>query len=316
LANKLPKVNKLTLNKLIFATLLADEVDQQKALILAESIRTYAGDLSGAPIWNFFPDTYEHFQDRSLEQFKSLNIDLYPFKVDSETANFPFAVKVVASAAAETLADGATALLAWMDPGSMVINEPGELLLEADRQLGCRPVDHLLIGPAFDKPLDPFWEFIFEDCGVQQQALFPMTTSTEQIEMFPYINAGMLIVRPKYMLLRTWRDTFLRVYLESRYQIFYQSNRLYQIFMHQAVLACCILSNLQHAEILELSHLVNYPLHMHDQYPIDRRPQFINELISFRYEDFFTDPNWHEVIQVKEPLKSWLQERQHLFKIA
>jgi hypothetical protein len=106
------------------------------------------------------------------------------------------------------------------------------------------------------------------------------------------------------------------MYFQPRYQDFYRSNRLYRIFIHQAVLAGCILSTFKQADIVELPYLVNYPLHMHTQYPIDRRPRFINELVSFRYEDFFTDPNWQEVIQVKEPQKSWLEDRQHLFTAA
>jgi hypothetical protein len=304
------------MNRLIFSTLLEDKGDVSRALLLAESIRAFAGDLSPAPIWVFLSKSVEQLSNQSRAQFDALEVDLHPFQVDSQAASFPFAKKVVASAAAETLAAGKTALLVWMDPGSMVINEPRGMLLEAEEKLGCRPVDHLLIGPAFDKPLDPFWQSIFADCGVRQEALFPMTTSTDQVEMYPYINAGMLVVRPENKLLRSWRDTFLGMYLEPRYQDFYRSNRLYRIFIHQAVLAGCILSTFKQADIVELPHLVNYPLHMHTQYPIDRRPRFINELVSFRYEDFFTDPNWQEVIQVKEPQKSWLKERQHLFTAA
>jgi hypothetical protein len=304
------------MNRLIFSTLLEDKGDVSRALLLAESIRAYAGDLSPAPIWVFLSKSVEQLSNQSRAQFDALEVDLHPFQVDSQAASFPFAKKVVASAAAETLAAGKTALLVWMDPGSMVINEPRGMLLEAEEKLGCRPVDHLLIGPAFDKPLDPFWQSIFADCGVRQEALFPMTTSTDQVEMYPYINAGMLVVRPENKLLRSWRDTFLGMYLEPRYQDFYRSNRLYRIFIHQAVLAGCILSTFKQADIVELPYLVNYPLHMHTQYPIDRRPRFINELVSFRYEDFFTDPNWQEVIQVKEPQKSWLKERQHLFTAA
>ena len=304
------------MNRLIFSTLLEDKGDVSRALLLAESIRAYAGDLSPAPIWVFLSKSVEQLSNQSRAQFDALEVDLHPFQVDSQAASFPFAKKVVASAAAETLAAGKTALLVWMDPGSMVINEPRGLLLEAEEKLGCRPVDHLLIGPAFDKPLDPFWQSIFADCGVRQEALFPMTTSTDQVEMYPYINAGMLVVRPENKLLRSWQDTFLGMYLEPRYQDFYRSNRLYRIFIHQAVLAGCILSTFKQADIVELPYLVNYPLHMHTQYPIDRRPRFINELVSFRYEDFFTDPNWQEVIQVKEPQKSWLKERQHLFTAA
>ena len=297
------------MNRLIYAYLLTDKEDERKALIQAESIRTFAGSLSDAPIWVFLPNTVEKLSNQSRECFNSLEVDLQPFESDPQTASFPFAGKVIASAAAETLAGRQTPILVWMDCGSMVIDEPAELLLDGGKKLGCRPVDHLLIGPPYDKPLDPFWELIYADCGVNHGALFPMITSTDQVKMFPYINAGMLVLRPENEILRQWRDTFLGLYRESRYQDFYQANRLYQIFIHQAVLAGCILANIQQGEILELSHLVNYPLHMHTQYPIDRRPQSLNELVSFRYEEFFTNPNWQEEIQVKEPLQSWLAER-------
>jgi hypothetical protein len=304
------------MNRLIFSTLLEDKGDENRTLLLAESIRAFAGDLSSASIWIFLSKSVEQLSNQSRAQFDALEVDLHPFQVDSQVASFPFAKKVVASAAAETLAAGATALLVWMDPGSMVINEPQGLLLEAEEKLGCRPVDHLLIGPAFDKPLDPFWQSIFADCGVRQEALFPMTTSTDQIEMFPYINAGMLVVRPENKLLRLWRDTFLGIYFQPRYQDFYRSNRLYRIFIHQAVLAGCILSTCRQADILELPYLVNYPLHMHNQYPSSLRPEYINDLVTCRYESFFSDPDWQQAIQVAEPLKSWLEERQHLFTAA
>lgn len=155
------------MNRLIFSTLLEDKGDVSRALLLAKSIRAFAGDLSPAPIWVFLSKSVEQLSNQSRAQFDALEVDLHPFQVDSQAASFPFAKKVVASAAAETLAAGKTALLVWMDPGSMVINEPQGLLLEAEEKLGCRPVDHLLIGPAFDKPLEPFWESIFADCGVR-----------------------------------------------------------------------------------------------------------------------------------------------------
>ena len=304
------------MNRLIFSTLLGDKGDESRTLLLAESIRAFAGDLSQAPVWVFSPTPVKKLSNQSRAQFSALQVDLHPFDLDSRIASFPFAKKVVASAAAETLAAGKTALLVWMDPGSMVINEPEALLLKAEVKLGCRPVDHLLIGPAFDKPLDPFWQSIFADCGVKQEALFPMTTSTDQIKMYPYLNAGMLVVRPENKLLRSWRDTFLGMYLEPRYQDFYQSNRLYQIFIHQAVLAGCILSTFRKEDIVELPYLINYPLHMHNEYPLSLRPEFLNDLVTCRYEDFFRHPDWQQSIQVKEPLKSWLEQKRHLLAAA
>jgi len=243
------------------------------------------------------------------DQFAALNVRLQAFEIDRNALRFPFASKVYASAAAESLADDQSEILVWIDRESLVIREPRQMLLKHGKKLACRPVDHILIGSPYDQPLDPYWEFVYHSCGVKESDIFPMITSADQIKIRPYINAGMLVVRPEISLLRNWRDTFQRLYQDSCLMDFYQQNRLYEIFTHQTILAGSILSALKQAEIKELNYLVNYPLHMHSQYPSDRRPKYINDLISFRYETIFDDPDWGTAYPVREPLKSWLAER-------
>jgi len=252
------------MNRLIFACLATVEEDGIKALTLADSIRTFGGEYSDSPIWVLVPSARQQLSDTAKHKFRALEVELVPFEIESQAAGFPFAGKVIASAAAESRAQEQSSALVWMDEGSLVINEPKALQLETGKKLGCRPVDHLLIGPQYDKPLDPFWKSVFDDCGVHREVLFPMWTSTEQIKMFPYINAGMLVVRPEMGTLRLWKKTFHGMYLEPRNLDFYQSNHLYKIFIHQAVLAGCVLSTLKQMDIVELPYLVNYPLHIHD----------------------------------------------------
>jgi hypothetical protein len=239
----------------------------------------------------------------------TLGIKLHPFELNAQEAGFPFAGKVVASAAAESLALDQADQLVWMDTMSMVINPPDELVLNQGSLLGCRSVDHVLIGSPYEKPIDPFWESVFQSCGVTDDNIFPMITSADRVKIRPYINAGMLVVRPKHKLLQHWRDNFLAIYQNSRFMNLYDQKQLLKIFIHQAVLTDCILSTFTQAEINIFSHLVNYPLHMHSQYPADLRPQSINEFISLRYEDFFSDPAWQDQIQVDGSLKDWLAER-------
>jgi len=76
------------------------------------------------------------------------------------------------------------------------------------------------------------------------------------------------------------------------------------------VLSATVIASINQKEIKQLPYIVNYPLHMHSQYPADRRPQSINELITLRYEDFFSKPNWRDKIQVEPPLEDWLAERE------
>ena len=91
---------------------------------------------------------------------------------------------------------------------------------------------------------------------------------------------------------------------------FYEQNHLFKIFIHQAVLSASVLASIDQTEIMELPDFVNYPLHMHSEYPIELRPTSLNELITLRYEQFFSKPNWQDIIQVELPLKDWLAERE------
>ena len=74
----------------------------------------------------------------------------------------------------------------------------------------------------------------------------------------------------------------------------------------RAVLAGTILAHADSRELQELPHLVNYPLHMHAQYPADRRPASLNQTITCRYDVFFEDKDWERGIAIREPLRSWL----------
>ncbi len=298
------------MNTMIFACFISNQENFTKAFIFGESIRTFAGVYSSAPIWLMVPIGFQHPSKEDQARINALDIELQPFEIYRQVMSFPFAGKVLASAAAETLAMKKTSQLVWMDPLSMVINSPDDLILSPGELLGCRPVDHLLIGPPYEKPLVPFWELVYQSCGVREDDVFPMVTSADQVRIRPYMNAGMLVVRPEHKLLQHWSDTFLKVYQDNRFLELYEDNHLYKIFIHQAVLSACVIAKIHQAGIKQLPHLVNYPLHMHSQYPTDRRLKSLNELISFRYEEFFSQPNWRDMIRVESPLKEWLDDRE------
>jgi hypothetical protein len=136
-----------------------------------------------------------------------------------------------------------------------------------------------------------------------------MMTSVDQNVIRPYINAGMLVVRPETRLLQTWRENFQRLFCASRYEDFFRQNDLIKIFFHQAVLAGTVISSMEKQELQELPHLINYPLHMHSHYPAGIKPAYLNEMITCRYDVFFNDQNWIENVLIKEPLKSWLDDQ-------
>ena len=295
--------------KFLFGCHAGSEKDASRALLLVESIRTFAGEYSNLPFLLMLPAGQDQLTEEQQAQINRLEVSLHSFELDPAAAKFPFAGKVVASAAAESLSAGNASQLVWMDNGTLVVNPLDDLVLYPAFRLGYRPVDHLLIGSPYEKPIDLFWSYIFEFCGVSEEDVYPMVTSTDQVKMRPYINAGMLVVRPEDNLLQRWRDTFMAIYQDRQMLDFYQMNQLYEIFIHQAVLAGCIMTGYQQQEIFELPHLVNYALHMHNQYPAYLQPSAMNQLVSLRYESFFSKSGWPNILQVEHPLKKWLEER-------
>ncbi len=292
----------------IFACLASPGEGAREALLLAKSIRTFAGGLADNPIWVLFPETEDKLAPQIETGFRSLNVRLIPFALSEETGAFPFAAKTFAAARAEALAEDKSEFLVWMDRDSIVLQEPGTLRLPRGKVLGYRPVDHTLIGSPYDSPVDRFWELVYRLCDVPADKIFPMTASVDQKRIRPYFNAGMLVVRPERKLLRAWGENFAMFYLAPPFEPFYEQDILYRIFIHQAILTGTILSRSDRGELHQLPPLINYPLHMHSSYPAERRPARMNDLITCRC-DFFFNPSWEADVAIDEPLKSWLNDQ-------
>jgi len=236
----------------------------------------------------------------------ALNTTVVPCKVDEEILRFPFALKVQIASIVEQKLNGKTEFLTWLDSDTLVLNEPRELILAPGKVFGYRPVHHRLIGPAWDKPLDRFWTLLYEACGISPNNNFPMYTHTGE-KIRPYFNAGAFTVRPEKGLLSQWWLFFQKLYRVPTFTFFYEQDNRYAIFMHQAVLAGILLKMLNREEFQELSPKVNYPLHLHNEIPVELRPRTINELTTVRYEDVFQEPDWQSTLPIDEPLLSWLK---------
>jgi hypothetical protein len=165
------------------------------------------------------------------------------------------------------------------------------------------------MGSRYDEPLDAFWTLIYRYCNVPETRVFPMMTHVDGTRIRPYFNAGLLVTRPERHLLQGWHDVFFRVYQEPSFQKSYQKDERYAVFIHQAVLSGVILSTLETGEIQELPPTYNYPLHLHAQDVTDHRPSCLEELVTFRHEGFYADPEWINKMPAGEPLKQWIAKR-------
>lgn len=289
----------------VFACLAEDASAERRALLLARSIRAFAGRFAESPIWIMVPCATPLPKDVQ-NGLKAAGAEVVPFDASPAVAAFPFGVKAVAAGAAEPRAAGGETLV-WMDSGALVLREPNELALPPGKAFAARPVDLAVIGSRLSDPVAPFWDLIYRACAVPADCLFPMKSSVDEIAIRPYFNAGLLVVAPDRGVLGQWATTFQRLYQNPRLVELYRADGRYAVFAHQAVLAGVVLSALDREEIGELPPLANYPLHLHDRYPLAHRPRSLAEVTVCRYEEFFENPAWEGAIQVAEPLRGWLR---------
>ena len=131
---------------LIFTTLAIPGKSEQDTLLLVESLRSFGGELAANPIWVLVPTELGALSDPTQEKLAQLKARIVSFEIDPEFFKFPFAAKVLATAALETQAQGQTERLVFMDRDTIVLQEPAEFLIASGKTLGYRPVHHKLIG--------------------------------------------------------------------------------------------------------------------------------------------------------------------------
>ncbi len=295
---------------LVFAsTVYPRRVSETNSLLLADSIRSFGGALSRAPIWYFVPDYGEHLSEDARGRLLALGVTLMPFEIEPEVARFPFTGDAEAAAIAESMAVGRADFIAWLNPNTLVLREPGSFLLPEGKSLGYRPVHHTNVGSRYGEPLDPFWALIYRLCRIPEERVFPMRTHVDGEVLRPYFNAGCHASRPGRGLLRAWRDAFLKIYWEPALLELYSDNRAYEIFVHQAVFTAVVLAAYTRNEILELPQEYNYPLHLHGEDVTEHRPSSLEELVTIRHEGFHADPDWAKKMPAGEFLKRWIADR-------
>ncbi len=295
---------------LIFACLLSPGEGEQDALRLAQSLRTFGGEFSFNPIWMLATRDEADLPDNTRQQLYSLGARLVTFEMDPAQKPFPFLTYVTAASLVEGLALGQASFLAWMGSDTLVLQEPSPFVLPVGKSFGGCPVHLKLLGSGFDEPVNDFWSIIYQQCQVDVEQIFSMTTIADEQPVRAYFNAGMLVVRPERGLLRAWQSDFERIYPLAELEPFYSQSELYKIFMHQAVLAGSLLSSLRPDEFQRLPSEVNYPLHLHSKVREGRRPTTMGQLITCRYEDFaetFGDPRVQALLENDPVLKGWLE---------
>jgi hypothetical protein len=296
------------MEQLVYA--FCSSVTSTETMILIESIREFAKELSKNPIWLFTKKTLEEIPEELLRRLKELNVDVITLDLDPNIANFSFIDHVYAAAKAEEMAINKTKNLVFLGTNSLFFDSPIEFLLDEGINLGYRPVHHKLIGSIFNEPIDYFWSLIYKKCEVNQEKIFAMQTHVDGQILRPYISSGCLVVNPKRGFFKAWWERYKIIHKEPVFKEFYEKSDLYIIFIHQAVLSAVMLSELGSDEIQELSFDYNYPINLYHESLDKYKPKTFDEIITARYylEKIIDEVEFNK-IPFKEPMKSWLEKR-------
>ncbi|UCG42084.1 MAG: hypothetical protein JSU73_09380 [candidate division WOR-3 bacterium] len=284
--------------RVLFFTVVSGET-LDRARLLALSLREFGGRFSEEPFLVFVPeglDTRAAF--RGVE-----GVDAAKLSSDERVGPYPFKTKVLACGQAEQKAHKDVGSLVWLSANCLVLGPPELFQLDQERDAAFRPVHVRNIGSLGTKPMDSYWQALYDALGLSDTDLrVESMIGGEQLR--PYYNTHCFSVDPRLGLMQRWQETFFRMVMDKRFQSGLCSDELHRIFLHQAVLSALVTRTVEPGRILTLPPEYSYPLHFHEELPADFRAGPLDRVVVPVYEDR-TDLS---ILRAGGPLGSWLQK--------
>lgn len=294
------------MDPLAFGCLIHHESQLGFAGLLVGSLRRFGGERAQSPVLLFTTLDAEALSERFRSRMSELEALILHVTVETELAALPFGAKSVAAGMAEARAARSVRQLIWCDPDMLFTGDPSGLVLPEDKLLGARPVDIANIGSRSGTEPDDFWKLVHEVCGVQDPDAHPLTSCVDGIPLRGYWNACCLTVRPEEGILRRWGGVLRATLGDPRWQPLLDADPRRRIFLHQAILAGVIRSELAPESILELDPRLNFPLHFWKRHPL--WPGLLDDLIVTRIGDAVDHPRHWTGIPMSDGLRNWVEE--------
>jgi len=296
------------MDQTIFFTMVSSIEERQAARLLIDSLRSFGGELSRSPFWVFEADP----KGVSCAELVQIGAQAIELQVPTSLNNYPFARKVSTCAQAEALAAPEVSSLIWLNSGCIILQPPLDFELSDAFDFAVRPVHIRNIGLPSDAPIDLFWQRVYAQVG-QRDVHLEVESFVDEQPLRVYFNSHLLSVKPSKSLFRRWLTHFEELVVDHDFQSGPCRDDLHRIFLHQAVLSALVAASCEPQRIRILPPEYSYPYHLHQDVPLKRRAQALNDLICVAYEEETLDPNTTFNIEIHEPLRSWLKERSNQF---
>jgi len=195
--------------------------------------------------------------------------------------------------------------LVWIDEGCLLVQPPHLLSLGDGWDAAVRPVHIRNIGLRRTDTVDSFWRGIYQAVGVDDLEQSVETFVDQQV-IRPYFNSHSFAINPQLGLMRRWFDLFQKLVRDTMFQKTACQDDLHQLFLFQAILSTLLVNAIGWERLRILPPTYNYPMHLHQRVPAERRAATMNELVSLTNEGEKIDPRTVTGVMIREPLYSWL----------
>jgi hypothetical protein len=273
---------------------------EAQSLLLAESVRTWGGALSGAPVYAFTsPD--DSPSEETMERLSAHDVSHVELRLDSPYRDPPVLNKVFVSAWAERELEHE--VLAFVDSDTVFLDEPRELTLDG-WLAATKPVGNSRTagstGPG--DPNEPYWQRVYELLEVRSWPF--VTTTVDRARIRAYWNTGLIAARRSAGLFQAWEKALVRLF---------EAGCVFKkpVLMEQVAWAGVIADI--HDRVRILPEEYNYPLPKRTLLPPGVRDLELDELVHVHYHRWGHLPGF--LGEVRPPLDSatdryrWLEER-------
>jgi hypothetical protein len=288
----------------IFITKVHTSAGKAAARLLIESLQTFGGEMSGCAVWVFATDS----QNEPCSDLVSSQVKVFPLSVPEAVKNYPFGEKVFACARAEVLAPVTINSLIWLDLNCLVIQPPELFNLGIEFDAALRPVHIRNVGLQPSEPPDAFWKGIYAALGIDD-VQSTVHSFIDQQCLRAYFNTHGIAVRPRKGLFQRWAEHFERLVCDQEFQAIACQDERHQIFLFQALFSALVASSVETQRMRILPATYNYPYNLQDRVPEDRRASTLNDLVCFTFEGRTIHPTSVTDIEIREPLRTWLEAR-------
>jgi hypothetical protein len=243
---------------------------ESEAVLLVESLRTWGGGASEAPVYAFAPRAGRGPEPATIERLEAMGTTIVEEPLVERFADHPTFNKVAVSAWAERELDHET--LVFSDTDSVFLSEPSELL-GGDWLAAVRPVDRRIAGSRGKGKNEPFWRKMYAELGVRSE---PFTeTTVGQVQIRAYWNTGLLAARRSAGLFEAWQRALIRLFDAGIVQ------KRWPQFMDQLSWAG-VTADLGD-DLLVLSDAYNYPLRHRQALKAEVQELDLAEIVQLHY---------------------------------